>query len=97
MDFKNFIANAWAGLADLGTPKFPRPALNIPTKTIAGKITTIYYTQNPISICLENGAVWQVTKEQWEYLCSIGKRPKQGQNVLLDTYLDGTLKAVSLS
>jgi hypothetical protein len=75
----------------------PTPPLDIPVKKIDGKIRSIFYTQNPITIALENGAVWKVNKDQWDYLVAIGREPKEGKTVHLEIYLDGTIKSVGLS
>lgn len=95
-----FLNTAWVGLDNqfFGTGRslnLPTPTLDIPTKTITGKIRSIFYTQNPITIALENGTVWKVNKEQWDYLQSIGREPREGKMVQMDLFLDGTIKAVN--
>ena len=75
----------------------PTPTLDIPTRTIQGRIQSIFYTQNPITITLENGTTWKLTKEQWDYLRAIGKEPHMGKQVMLELFLDGTIKAVNFT
>jgi len=98
-----FLNTTWSGLANLpygpgdDTPGFPTPTMEIPTKSMSGRIRSIFYTKNPISIVLENGAVWKVTKTQWDYLVSIGKEPREGVLAQIDMNLDGTIKSVVFS
>lgn len=73
------------------------PTLEIPTKTLSGKIRSIFYTKNPITIVFENGGVWKLNMEQWRYLQSVGKEPREGKQVMLELFLDGTIKSVSLT
>ena len=74
----------------------PSPTLDIPTKTINSKVSKIFYTQNPICICLEDGTEWKITFKQWRYLESIGRKPKEGSRIQLELYIDGTIKAIDL-
>lgn len=74
----------------------PMPTLDMPTKIIEGRIKKILYTQNPISVCLEDGTVWKATKKQWDYLRSIGREPKENLRMQLEIHLDGTIKAVNI-
>lgn len=74
----------------------PTPPSDIPVKKIGGKIRSIFYTKNPITIALESGAVWKLTKDQWDYLVAIGREPREGKTVQLEVYLDGTIKSVGL-
>lgn len=85
--------NHWVSLT--GSP-MPTPTLDIPTKTIEGNVRRINYTENPISILLDNGAMWNLTKEQWDYLRAINKEPKISSRMQIEMYLDGTVKAVNV-
>jgi hypothetical protein len=74
----------------------PTPTLDIPTNIVKSKIQQINYTENPITISLADGTVWKCSKPQWDYLKGIGREPKEGSNVQLEIYLDGTIKAVNI-
>ena len=73
----------------------PTPTLEIPTKTIGGRITRINYTQNPISIHLNDGTIWNLTKKQWDYLLATNKEPRINGQIQIEVYLDGTIKSVN--
>lgn len=93
-----FLNSGWVGLASLpDTSSIPTPTLDIPTKTLTGRIRSIFYTKNPIAIVLENGSVWKVTKSQWDYLVSMGKEPREGRFAQIEMNLDGTIKSVMFS
>lgn len=97
-----FSNTAWDGFDSqtFGIGKslnLPTPTLEIPTKVIKGRIRSIFYTKNPITIALENGTTWKLTKEQWDYLRSVGKEPKENKEVQIELYLDGTIKAINFS
>ena len=97
-----FLNTAWAGLASTptgigDTPGFTSPTLDIPTRSISGRVRSIFYTKNPISIVLENGTVWKVSKSQWDYLVSTGKEPCEGKLAQIEMNLDGTIKSVVFS
>lgn len=105
--FKEFVnAGAFGNTAEkgydtqfFGTGKslnLPTPTLDIPTKIISGRIRSIFYTQNPITIVIENGATWKLGKDQWDYIKSIGKEPREGKHIVLELFLDGTVKSINL-
>lgn len=74
----------------------PSPTLDIPTRTIQSRIRQIRYTDNPICICLEDGTEWKLNKDQWDYLTSLGKEPREGLMLQMELFLDGTIKSVDL-
>jgi hypothetical protein len=74
----------------------PSLTLDPPTNVIRSKIRSIQYTENPICICLENGAIWKLTKGQWDYLKDCGREPKEGISVQMELYMDGTIKAIDV-
>jgi hypothetical protein len=73
----------------------PTPTLDLPTQTTEGTIRSIFYTQNPITVTLDNGFTWKLTKEQWDYLKAHGKEPMQNKRVMIELFLDGTIKSVN--
>jgi hypothetical protein len=77
------------------SPVLPTTLLEPPTRTIEGKIKDIRYTENPITIMLDNSTSWKVDKKQWDYLVSVGKEPKIGKRVQLEMFLDGTIKSIN--
>jgi hypothetical protein len=106
--FKEFVNNgaflntAWTGFDNqtFGTGhalNLPTPTLDIPTKRIESRIRSIFYTQNPINIALEDGTSWKVTKEQWDYLVATGKEPREGKLAQIELFLDGTIRSVNFS
>lgn len=97
-----FLNTAWAGIDNqtfgLGhSLNLPTPTLDIPTKRIEGRIRSIFYNQNPITIVLENGTTWKMSKEQWDYLLGIGEEPVEGKNAQIEMFLDGTIRSVQIS
>lgn len=72
----------------------PTPTLDIPTKSVSGRIQSIFYTQNPITIVLEDGTTWKLTFEQWKYLKKLGKEPQEGKRIMMELFLDGTVKSI---
>ena len=105
--FKEFVNNgaflntAWTGFDNqfFGIGKslnLPTPTLDIPTKRIESRIRSIWYTKNPINIVLENGTIYKLTKEQWDYLVSIGKELREGQNIAIEMFLDGTVRTIDI-
>jgi hypothetical protein len=80
----------------IGKSDLPTPTLDLPTKTIASKVRRINYTENPISINLQDGTTWNVTKKQWDYLVAIGKTPKVNSSIQIEMYLDGTIKSLDV-
>jgi hypothetical protein len=101
--FKEFIMsgafNSTQSYLD-GQPKYYSkfeldvPTLDLPTKRIESRVRAIHYTQNPITIVLDNSN-WKVTKQQWDYLNSIGQKPEIGKLAQIETFLDGTIRSVS--
>lgn len=96
------LQSGWAGLGSIpfgvnNLSGLPMPAMDIPSKNLSGRIRSIFYTMNPITIVLENGSVWKLTKEQWDYLLATGKEPREGRVVNMDMNLDGTIKSVSIA
>lgn len=75
----------------------PTPTLDIPAKRLEGRIRSIFYTQNPITIVLEGGAVWKVNKQQWDYLVAQGREPREGKVAQIEMFLDGTIKSVEFA
>jgi hypothetical protein len=75
----------------------PTPTLDMPTKTLQGNVRRINYTENPISIQLDSGAIWNLTKKQWDYLRTVNKEPKVHSNIQIEMYLDGTIKSVNIT
>lgn len=71
----------------------PVPTFEIPTQKIESRVTSIFYTRNPITICLEDGTTWKVTKSQWDYMKAIGSEPIKGKTAQLELCLDGTIKS----
>lgn len=89
------MTNLDSGMMGVGhSLDLPTPTLDPPTRTIRGKVNKISYTTNPISIALDDGTNWEVSKSQWDYLKKIGREPKEGSMVQLELYMDGTIKAV---
>jgi len=74
----------------------PTPTLELPTRTMEGRVSRIRYTENPIAIVLDSGAVWHLTKQQWDYLRSTNKEPKTGSRVQIEMFVDGTIRAVNV-
>lgn len=95
MEFKEFVNNQWTGYG-LDIPINYSPILETPTKVITGKIISIYYTKTPISVILDNGYVWRITTEQWDFLTRHKKQPKKNQQVKLEITLDGVIKNIDL-
>lgn len=75
----------------------PTPTLDMPTKTLQGNVRRINYTENPISIQLDSGAIWNLTKKQWDYLRTVNKEPKVNSAIQIEMYLDGTIKSVNIN
>jgi hypothetical protein len=75
----------------------PTPTLDMPTKTLQGNVRRINYTENPISIQLDSGAVWNLTKKQWDYLRTVNKEPRVNSAIQIEMYLDGTIKSVNIN
>ena len=75
----------------------PVPTLEIPAKHIEGRIRSIFYTQNPITIALDDGTTWKLTKSQWDYIQSQGKEIREGKRVQIEMNLDGTIKNVTFN
>jgi hypothetical protein len=106
MSFKEFVnPGAFQNTAQMGMDNqffgvghslnLPTPTLEIPTKTVGGRISRINYTQNPISIYLTDGTVWNLSKKQWNYLLATNKEPKINGKVQIEVFLDGTIKSVN--
>lgn len=97
MDFKEFFSNHWMGINNINLDSFP---LEIPEKTIKGKVRTIFYTENPISVVIDtdNGTpiIWKLTKKQWDYITKIKKQPKKGKNIEFSIRNNGIIKIDSI-
>lgn len=100
-----FLNTGWTGIdpnsfINLGQHSndfaLPTPTLDVPTKTIQGKIKRIFYTENPISVILDNGSVWKLTKKQWDHLKFYGREPKENARVQIEMTVDGTIKAINI-
>lgn len=108
MEFKEFINNgaflntAWAGFDNqtfgIGhSLNLPTPTLDIPTKRIESRIRSIFYTKNPITIVLEDGTLWKMSKEQWDTLVRSGKQPQKGKIAQIETFLNGVVKSIDFA
>jgi hypothetical protein len=75
----------------------PTPTLDMPTKTVQGTVRRIVYNENPISVQLDNGTIWHLTKQQWDYLKATNKEPKINSNIQIEMFLDGTIKGVFIN
>lgn len=75
----------------------PTPTLDMPTKTVQGNVRRIVYNENPISVQLDDGTIWHLTKQQWDYLKATNKEPKINSNIQIEMYLDGTIKGVFIN
>ena len=91
---KDGIDNQFFGVGK--SLNMPTPTLDLPTKTLEGKVRRINYTENPISIILQDGTTWNLTKKQWDYLVSINKTPKVNSSIQIEMYLDGTIKSINV-
>lgn len=107
MSFKEFVnAGAFNNTAMMGydnqffgigkSLNLPTPTMQVPTKTLKGNVRRINYTENPISIQLDTGAIWNMTKKQWDYLLAVNKEPKINSQVQIEMFLDGTIKSVNI-
>ncbi len=108
MTFREFIdAGSFGNTATTGfdnqffgtghSLNLPTPTMDMPTKTLQGKVRRIKYTENPISVQLDSGAIWHLTKKQWDYLRVTNKEPKINSNIQIEMYLDGTIKSVNVT
>jgi hypothetical protein len=75
----------------------PTPTMDMPTKTLQGNVRRIKYNENPISVQLDDGSVWHLTKKQWDYLRVTNKEPQINSNIQIEMYLDGTIKSVTVN
>lgn len=102
MNFKEFVnTEAFLNMGDDNqffnrSLTMPVPTFEIPTRTIQGTISSIYYTKNPITIVFDNGHLWKVTKEQWDNLVRSGKEPRKGKVMQVEMFLDGAVKFVNV-
>ncbi len=108
MTFKEFVnAGAFSNTAFRGLDSnqfvgsghalnLPTPTLDMPTRTIHSTVRRIVYNENPISIQLMDGTIWNLTKKQWDYLKSTNKEPKINSNIQIEMFLDGTIKSVNI-
>jgi hypothetical protein len=90
---KDGFDNAFFGIGH--SLDMPMPTLNLPTRNIEGRVKRINYTSNPISVVLDNGTIWNLTKQQWDYLKTTGKEPKINSSVNIEMYIDGTIKSLT--
>lgn len=108
MSFKEFYnAGAFLNTAQTGfdnqffgighSLELPTPTLDLPTKQLGGRVLRINYTENPISVVFDNGAIWNMTKKQWDYLKSTNKEPRINSNMQIEMWLDGTIKSVDFA
>lgn len=100
--FQNTVTKGYFGTPNNagygGTPEtLPTPTLDMPTKTVQGVVRRIVYNENPISIQLNNGTIWHLTKKQWDYLKATNKEPKINSYIQIEMFLDGTIKSVNIN
>lgn len=77
--------------------QIPTPTLELPTKTLKGIVKRIVYNQDPIQIQLDTGAIWNLTKQQWDYMKFSNKEPKINSSIQITTSLDGTIQSVDVT
>jgi hypothetical protein len=100
----SFLNTGWSGVdsnqffnvGHSNDVDLPTPTLDMPTRTISSKIRKIAYTENPISILLDNGSMWKLTKKQWDHLKSYGREPKENARVEMEMTVDGTIKSINI-
>jgi hypothetical protein len=73
----------------------PDPTYNFPTENFTSKIRRVVYNQKPIVVEFENGRVWRIKEKQWNYLKSIGRKPKQGATADVAMTPDGVVQGFS--
>jgi len=100
--FQNTVTKGYFGTPNNasygGTPEtLPTPTLDMPTKTVQGSVRRIVYNENPISVQLDDGTIWHLTKKQWDYLKATNKEPRINSNIQIEMYLDGTIKSVNIN
>ncbi len=105
LNFKQFMANAGAFLANgndydhyMQQLSLPDNTLDLPTTTLQNpvKIFRIRRTGKTYEICAENNVTWNCPSQHYEHLLRIGKAPHVGDNVKLTFFHDGTVKSFQI-